>query len=64
MSWCVKLESSTFAAIRGVVEKDRMGRGALRDRMADITGEKEADVKHEGWVWQYRRARAEVTVLH
>jgi hypothetical protein len=46
------------------VEKDRSGRGDVRDRMAESTGDEAAGVKHEGWVTQYLRAKAEVSELH
>lgn len=47
MSWCVNVESLTFAAIRGVVEKDRIERGGLREFTADNIGDEDAELKHD-----------------
>ena len=64
MSWCVNAGSFTFAASWEVVTKVRIGRGRLRDFSVDSIGDGEVVVRHDGWVLQYRRAKAEVTVFH
>jgi hypothetical protein len=50
--------------MRGLVEKDRMEQVGRRDLSCESIGEEEVAVRHVGEVWQYRRAKADVTVFH